>query len=65
MDIETLKNKIKDLKKNQEEIDNKVSEISKQPIPNHMEVQKLRAEKKQIQKQIAYIQEKLIPDIIA
>tara|TARA_R110002050_G_scaffold847_2_gene5885 strand:- start:3249 stop:3446 length:198 start_codon:yes stop_codon:yes gene_type:complete len=65
MDIETLKNKIKDLEKSQKEIDEKVSEISRRPIPNHMEVQRLRADKKQVQKQIKYIQEKLIPDIIA
>lgn len=65
MDIETLKNKIKDLEKSKKQLDDKVSELSAKPMPNYIEIQKLKTEKKDIQKQIKYLQEKIIPDILA
>lgn len=65
MDIETLKNKIKDLEKSKKQLDDKVSECCKKPIPNYIEIQRLKTQKKEMEKQIKYIQEKLIPDILA
>lgn len=65
MDIDTLKARIKDLEQVEKVIDQKVNEAVQQAAPNYMQIQKWRDEKKEIQKQIKYIQEKLIPNIIA
>jgi hypothetical protein len=63
--IVALQHKLDKLKLEHRQLDEKIAEISQQPIPDDIQIHRLKKQKLLIKDQIKKIEALLLPDIIA
>ena len=65
VDLDDLKNKLAELRSEHRDLDDVITRMTDDGTPNQLQIQRLKRRKLALKDQIAHIENKILPDIIA